>query len=574
MGLIFGDPATSQRVSAALLGLGSGLLSGNTWGQGLGRGFAAAGAGLQDANDNIRRDALLKLQQQQADETTADRAARLAAYKQQQDAIAQLAATPPAGIDPTLWHNQVMASPEAAAAAGLKRTIPDIPAGYQANGSGLQATPGGPNDPATIDQLERIKARNTWHDLAPGAIGGYGIGAPGGGQGGTPPAATGEPAASSPVFSAAEQKYGLPAGSVAAIASQESGGQGMGARSSAGAIGTMQLMPGTARDMGANPYDTEQNIDAGAGYFAQLLKKYGDVPTALAAYNAGPGRVDGWIKAGRPKTGPMALPPETIDYVPKVLGRMQAGGGQGSAAAAPGGGGGLSVGADGTITNTNPAPGQARWVAAEQDGIKGQLNQTTGEFKPGARGQNQTTVENQIRSDWLQASKEFPVVQSAYLKINAAAKEQSAAGDMAMIYGLMRLLDPNTGVKEGEYATAQQSGSLPTQIVGLYNRALTGQKLTPGQREEFLHTAKGQYDVNRRVYDQLKMSFTGIAQRSNVDPRNVIIDQSLPDQSADQQQSGAPAPAPTADDPLDGRTATGPNGQKIIRKGGQWLPLQ
>ena len=69
--------------------------------------------------------------------------------------------------------------------------------------------------------------------------------------------------------------------------------------SRAGAIGLMQLMPRTAAAWGApDPYDAERNVAAGSAYLAHLLARYGgDVALALAAYNAGPGRVDA---AGRP----------------------------------------------------------------------------------------------------------------------------------------------------------------------------------------------------------------------------------------------------------------------------------
>jgi soluble lytic murein transglycosylase-like protein len=107
---------------------------------------------------------------------------------------------------------------------------------------------------------------------------------------------------------------GLPPEIVHSVAKVESGYQ-LNAVSPKGAIGLMQLMPGTAAALNADPNDPEQNVEAGARYLRELLIKYENDPhqvtKALAAYNAGPGAVDKYN----------GVPPyrETIDYVNRVL---------------------------------------------------------------------------------------------------------------------------------------------------------------------------------------------------------------------------------------------------------------
>jgi len=80
-----------------------------------------------------------------------------------------------------------------------------------------------------------------------------------------------------------------------------------------GAIGLGQLMPGTASDMQVDPLDPAANLEGSAKYLSQLYQKYGSYDKALAAYNAGPGRVE----AGGD------LPAETQAYVSKILGQQQ-----------------------------------------------------------------------------------------------------------------------------------------------------------------------------------------------------------------------------------------------------------
>jgi soluble lytic murein transglycosylase-like protein len=107
----------------------------------------------------------------------------------------------------------------------------------------------------------------------------------------------------------AADRYGIPRALARAVAWVESRGERK-AVSKAGAIGIMQLMPGTAKTLGVlDPYDAESNIDGGTRYLASLIERLGSVERALAGYNWGPSRV----KAGGP------WPAMVNRYVAKVL---------------------------------------------------------------------------------------------------------------------------------------------------------------------------------------------------------------------------------------------------------------
>lgn len=96
------------------------------------------------------------------------------------------------------------------------------------------------------------------------------------------------------------------------------------ARSASGAIGLMQLLPATAEGIAVHTggsrfqvddlYDPEINVRYGSFYLRRLLRKYGDVREALAAYNAGQANVDRWLAAGEGIRFP-----ETREYVDEVL---------------------------------------------------------------------------------------------------------------------------------------------------------------------------------------------------------------------------------------------------------------
>jgi soluble lytic murein transglycosylase-like protein len=115
-----------------------------------------------------------------------------------------------------------------------------------------------------------------------------------------------------PVISEASVKYGLDPHLIKAVIRAESDFDHR-AVSPKGALGLMQLMPATAEELNVgNPFDPEENILGGARYLSDLLKRFGqDQNLALAAYNAGPGRVES--SGGVPRIA------ETENYVKKVM---------------------------------------------------------------------------------------------------------------------------------------------------------------------------------------------------------------------------------------------------------------
>jgi soluble lytic murein transglycosylase-like protein len=125
----------------------------------------------------------------------------------------------------------------------------------------------------------------------------------------------------SSLIQAAANQYALSPSLLASVIQAESSGNPM-AVSPAGAQGLMQLMPATAASLGVtNPFDPAQNIDAGARYLSTLINQYGDVGTALAAYNSGPRNVGSGA----------AWPASVTSYVNGILAQS------GTAAPAPGG---------------------------------------------------------------------------------------------------------------------------------------------------------------------------------------------------------------------------------------------
>lgn len=141
------------------------------------------------------------------------------------------------------------------------------------------------------------------------------------------------------------------------------------------------------------------------------------------------------------------------------------------------------------------------------------------------RSQQHQTIqsENSLRDDYNKASKTFVDVRDGYQRVLASAHNPSAAGDLSLIFAYMKVLDPGSTVREGEQAAAANAQGVPERIRNLYNRIMTGERLAPEQRDDFVNRAGDLYGSALGNQQELEGRYTDIAKRSMVNPENVVF---------------------------------------------------
>ena len=134
-------------------------------------------------------------------------------------------------------------------------------------------------------------------------------------------------------------------------------------------------------------------------------------------------------------------------------------------------------------------------------------------------------IENDLRDDYVKQSGEFIKQRDAFGRITASAKDPSPAGDLALIFNYMKLLDPGSTVREGEFANAQNAGNISQSIVGQYNKLIKGEgRLDETLRNDFLNRANRLYKQAEGQQGQTTKTYQGLASRAvGVNPENVVI---------------------------------------------------
>lgn len=185
-------------------------------------------------------------------------------------------------------------------------------------------------------------------------------------------------------------------------------------------------------------------------------------------------------------------------------------------------------------TESDPRAASDRYetVYDKNGQVVGQRNMKTGKVESDPRTVKPKEVDSfddstKLRNEFIKGSGDYVKVRDAYNRIEASAADPSAAGDLALIFNYMKVLDPGSTVREGEFATAESSAGVPTQIRNIYNKVLSGQRLGEEQRADFLDRSKRLFAKQEASHKGYVDEYTRLAKQNGLDPSNVIVDFSV-----------------------------------------------
>lgn len=137
-------------------------------------------------------------------------------------------------------------------------------------------------------------------------------------------------------------------------------------------------------------------------------------------------------------------------------------------------------------------------------------------------GKDNFQTEDNLRDDYNTLSRDYFEVGRAYNRVMEAGKNPSPAGDMSLIFGIMKMNDPGSTVREGEYATAQNSASVPERLRAQYNAIVSGEKLSTAQRQDFLKTAEKLFSAAEKSQEPIRTRYEALAESYGLNPENVV----------------------------------------------------
>jgi len=143
----------------------------------------------------------------------------------------------------------------------------------------------------------------------------------------------------------------------------------------------------------------------------------------------------------------------------------------------------------------------------------------------GASGAESFKNEKQLRGEFDKQAKNFDEARLGFEKVQKAAMTDTPTGatDLALIFGYMKVIDPTSVVREGEFATAEKAGGVSEQLRNLYNKVRTGQRLTEDVREQFVQAARTQFQPYMEMQTNIENRYTNLSQAYDLDPTKVVL---------------------------------------------------
>ncbi len=161
-------------------------------------------------------------------------------------------------------------------------------------------------------------------------------------------------------------------------------------------------------------------------------------------------------------------------------------------------------------------------------------------------------LEGKFRKEYSDQTKGYQDVKEAYSRVLASG--DTAVGDLSLIFGYMKMLDPGSVVREGEFATAQNAAGVPERIVNIYNKIISGERLSESQRKAFKGQAKTLFSQAQNREKTVRSGIERIAKGYGLDTQNIFYEAvesepTEPTEQSDKAQKPKPVVVPFSGTP-------------------------
>ena len=137
-------------------------------------------------------------------------------------------------------------------------------------------------------------------------------------------------------------------------------------------------------------------------------------------------------------------------------------------------------------------------------------------------------AETTIRKEFQNLTKDFRNVRDSFARVQASGEDPSAAGDLALIFNYMKILDPGSVVRETEFATAQNAAGVPERVRAQFNRVLSGERLSSQQRNDFLNRSSRLFNTRKEQFDQTSDEYKNLSDRLGLNYKNIVLKSDRP----------------------------------------------